>query len=67
MTRFFPRSVLVLSLILFSGCTTEQMSRGIYEGGRAYEKSVQSTPLEKSKSELPSYDQYERERRGAER
>lgn len=66
MTRFFLRPLLVLSSILLSGCTTEQMSRGIYEGSRAYEKSVQSTPLEKSKSELPSYDQYEKERRGAE-
>lgn len=64
MTHFLLRSVLVLPLILFSACTTEQMSRGIYEGSRAYEKSIQSTPLEKSKSELPSYDQYEKERRG---
>jgi hypothetical protein len=45
----------------FSACTAE----GIYEGSRAYNKALKSTPLEKSKEELPSYDQYEKERRGA--
>ena len=47
-----------------AACTTDQLSRGIYEGSRAYNKSVETTPLEKSKNELPSYDQYEKERRG---
>jgi hypothetical protein len=47
----------------FSACTAE----GIYEGSRAYNKALKSTPLEKSKEELPSYDQYEKERRGAAR
>jgi hypothetical protein len=45
----------------FSACTSE----GIYEGSRAYNKSIKSTPMEKSKDELPSYDQYEKERQGA--
>ena len=44
-----------------SACTAE----GIYEGSRAYDKTIKSTPREKSKDELPSYDQYEKERRGA--
>ena len=45
----------------FSACTAE----GIYEGSRAYNKAVKSTPMEKSKEDLPAYDQYEKERRGA--
>ena len=45
----------------FSACTAE----GIYEGSRAYNKTIKSTPMEKSKEELPGYDQYEKERRGA--
>jgi len=44
----------------FSACTAE----GIYEGSRAYNKTIKSTPMERSKEELPSYDQYEKERRG---
>ena len=43
-----------------SACTAE----GIYEGSRAYNKAIKSTPMERSKEELPSYDQYEKERRG---
>lgn len=59
--------VSLLSLLLastFAACSAEQVSRGIYEGGRTYDKAVQTTPLEKSKNELPDYDQYEKERRG---
>jgi hypothetical protein len=52
---------------VLAACSTEDVSRGIYEGSRSYEKAVQSTPLEKSRSELPPYDQYEKERRGAAR
>jgi uncharacterized lipoprotein len=58
---------ILLSLLLASliaACSTEQVSRGVYEGSRTYEKAVQSTPLEKSKNELPPYDQYEKERSG---
>jgi len=54
----------LLLVSLFAACSTEQVSRGIYEGSRTYDKAVQSTPLEKSKNELPDYDQYEKERRG---
>jgi len=60
--------LIVLTIVFASqvltACTTDQLSRGIYEGSKAYDKSIKSTPLEKSKSELPSYDQYEKERRG---
>jgi hypothetical protein len=54
----------LLIALLFAACTTEQVSRGVYEGSRTYNKTNQSTPLEKSKNELPDYDQYEKERRG---
>lgn len=40
-------------------------AQGIYESSRAYNKAIKSTPMEKSKEELPGYDQYEKERRGA--
>ena len=43
-----------------SACTAE----GVYEGSRAYNKTIKSTPMERSKDEFPSYDQYEKERRG---
>jgi hypothetical protein len=62
MERGLPLTLLLASL--FAGCSAEQASRGVYEGSRTYEKAVQSTPLEKSKNELPDYDQYEKERRG---
>jgi len=40
------------------------MSRNVYEGAKVYNESLKWTPLEKSTSDLPSYDQYEKERRG---
>jgi len=46
-----------------AACSSEQVSRGIYEGSREYNKNIESTPLEKSKNELPPYDQFEKERR----
>jgi uncharacterized lipoprotein len=55
--------LLLLPVLLFAACSTEQISRGVYEGSRTYNKATQSTPLEKSKNELPDYDQYEKERR----
>ena len=60
------RGLRLLSLLLsslFAACSTEQVSRGVYEGSRTYNKNIESTPLEKSKNELPPYDQFEKERR----
>src|SRR5207302_11253664 len=57
---FFPFSFFAIVSMALSACTAE----GIYEGSRAYNKAIKSTPMEKSKDELPSYDQYEKERRG---
>ena len=61
MRRFFRCLSFALVSAALSACTAE----GVYEGSRAYDKAVKSTPMEKSKEELPGYDQYERERRGA--
>ena len=55
----------LLSLMVVA-CSTDQAARGIYEGTRTYNKSIESTPLGKSRNELPPYDQYEKERRGGE-
>jgi len=48
---------------LLCGCSWEQVSRGIYEGSKARNESLKGTPMERSKGELPSYDQYEKERK----
>ena len=61
MKRYFLFLFFASVSTAFSACTAE----GIYEGSRAYHKTIKSTPMERSKEELPSYDQYERERRGA--
>ena len=61
--RMKPLAVLLAATL--TACTSEQVSRGIYEGSRGYNKSIESTPLEKSRSELPPYDQYKKERDGA--
>ena len=55
--------VLILFAAALTACSAEQDARGIYEGSRSYNKSIETTPLEKSKNELPPYDQYEKERR----
>jgi len=58
--------LLAILAATIAACSADQMSRGIYEGSRGYNKSIESTPLEKSKNELPPYDQFEKERRGGE-
>ena len=63
MRRYFLLLFCAFVSTAFSACTAE----GIYEGSRAYNKTIKSTPMEKSKDELPSYDQYEKERRGVAR
>ncbi len=55
--------VLAIALALLSACSTDQMSRGVYEGVRARDKSQEGTIREGSKDRLPDYDQYEKERR----
>jgi hypothetical protein len=59
-------SLLIIAFVItaVSACTSEQFSRNVYEGARVRNESLKSTPLEQSKGGLPSYDQYEKERRG---
>jgi hypothetical protein len=57
------RSLSLVLAALLAACSSEQVSRGVYEGSRTYNKNIESTPLEKSKNELPPYDQFEKERR----
>ncbi len=64
MRRFYRWMVPAFLGATLCACTTEQASRNVYEGARAYDKSLKSTPMERSKGELPSYDEYEKERRG---
>jgi len=61
--RYFSFLFFAFVSTAFSACTAE----GIYEGSRAYNKTIKSTPMERSKDELPSYDQYEKERRGGDK
>ncbi|TMH82147.1 MAG: hypothetical protein E6H45_15510 [Betaproteobacteria bacterium] len=63
MKRYFLFLFLAFVSTAVSACTAE----GIYEGSRAYNKTIKSTPMERSKDELPSYDQYEKERRGGDK
>ena len=55
--------LVALFVLLASGCTTQELSRNIYEGIRTHEESQKSTPLEKPGTVSPSYDEYDRERR----
>jgi hypothetical protein len=64
MRNLFRFAMTALLAAALSACTTEQMSRNLYEGVRAHNESFKSTPME-SKSELPSYDEYDKARRGA--
>jgi len=46
-----------------AGCSSAEIARNVYEGGRAYDESLRSTPLEKSRTPAPAFDEYDRERR----
>lgn len=45
-----------------AGCSSGNLARNVYEGGRAYDESLRGTPLEKSRTPAPGFDQYDRER-----
>ena len=62
----WPFAVALLAALL-GGCTSRELSRNIYEGARAHEESLRSTPLERSRDPLPSFEEYERERRAVTR
>ena len=54
--------ILILAVTGLSACGAEQMLRNAYEGMRSYNKAVESTPLQVSRDELPTYDEYRKER-----
>jgi hypothetical protein len=55
-------AIATVAAALFSACTTEQVSRNVYEGIRVHNESLESTPMEKMKGRTMSYDEYEKER-----
>ncbi len=45
-----------------AGCSSSDLARNVYEGGRAYDESLRGTPIEKSRAPAPGFDKYDRER-----
>ena len=59
----FSAIPIVVAATAVGGCTTDQMARNVYEGAKAYQDSLKTTPLGTSSGESKSYDEYERERK----
>ncbi len=55
--------VAVAVLVLTAGCTTEQMTRLVYEGARMHSEGVRSVTTGMPPRDSQNYDQYEAERR----
>lgn len=53
---------LMLAVACLCGCAADQVARNIYEGGRAYQESLKTTPLGTARGEAKGYDEYEAER-----
>jgi hypothetical protein len=63
MTRSSIVLFIVLCLHLFTGCTTSNVTRGVYEGLRT-RNDLQSSPSERlGKPASPDYAEYERARK----
>jgi hypothetical protein len=65
MKRLARFVMLTFAVLVFSACTAEQLSRNLYEGASVHNRSLKSTPLENSKGEPMSNDQYEKERQSS--
>jgi hypothetical protein len=62
MLRYSTVLFIILCLQLLAGCTTSNLSRGLYEGVRV-RNDLQSSPAERfGKPESPDYQEYERMR-----
>jgi uncharacterized lipoprotein len=58
------RSTLLAVLVaMLAGCSTQDISRNLYEGIWLHNESQRGTPRELPPGPAPTYDQYERERR----
>jgi hypothetical protein len=49
---------------LLCGCTTGQISRNVYDGVKNRNETLRSTSPDYTTPRAPSYDDYDRERRG---
>ena len=49
--------------MLLGACANAGISRNVYEGVRAHLESLRATPREQSRTPLPSFEEYDRERR----
>ena len=59
----WSRSVALTCLVMqCAACASDQLSRNIYDGVGAHNESLKSTPMDQSKGEPLTYDQYQRER-----
>lgn len=62
--RTLQRSlILAFGIAAVSACSAAEVSRNLYEGVRAQNESYKATPMERTKGEGLSYDQYEKERK----
>jgi hypothetical protein len=62
--KSLPKALMFTFVVMFfSACTAEQFSRNVYEGARVHNESLKATPMENTKSEPMSYQQYEKERK----
>jgi len=58
--RNVSMTMAALAAVLLCGCTAEQLSRGLYEGARARNDSLRSTPHDNADGRSLSFDQYEK-------
>jgi Prokaryotic membrane lipoprotein lipid attachment site len=56
-------TLLAVLAAALAGCSTQDISRNLYEGIRLHNESQRGTPREGPWAPTPTYDQYERERR----
>jgi hypothetical protein len=59
--------LIAMSGALLCGCTTEQISRNVYEGVKNHNEAIHSAPPDYTAPRAPSYDDYDRERRALEK
>jgi len=56
-------STAAISAVLLGACTTQELSRNVYNGVKNRNEALKSTPPDYSAPRAPGYDEYERERR----
>jgi hypothetical protein len=63
--RMTPRALCLVAIVgaLVCGCTTQELSRGVYDGAKNRNDALKSAPPDVTSPRAPSYDDYDRERR----